>query len=947
MTVTTYIGERYEHTHENQAFDQLCILAEETWGNEDGSYTLIGNVTCNGHELDALLIKPDALVVIDFKNFGGEVVFSENGPWRAGSAIVKGGSKTNPYKQIHANKFALLTWLKNRLPHLSADNNLGHISGLVLFQQKTNFDVEQVPPKIASWFNAGDFSTGMNWLRHLASPSIFLGAKEQQEIINELNVTRYQLPGTAITTVLKKHEDQKVEPEVTLTNSQKEAIRRYETLLSSSDPISVLSITGMVSSGKTHLIYKFVELATLAGRELVFLARNTRIANQLEIRTGQNFRSIYGHVYDLSKEIENNNSPLPFNPLRTCEDDFAAVYIIDEAQLLSDEYYELEDKRFGSGRVLSDFIEFISSNRKATALIVTIGDSYQIQSSLSFIKKDAFLSKNIPHQSVEMLDIIGDKKNNSILGTAYQLAESINQNYFHDLKLNPVNDQLIIAPDNNVQRAEFYSKIFLDSLGDSLFITFSNDLVTQITDWGRKRFLGRKSRQPESGDLLELRNKIEISFAVETEGLNSLSNQPSNDIADTFYPGTYVRVVKVDPKVIVRSVLLKGRQNETVLRFRELECLINGSKQAKILYLEDYLLADKPELDADSLIALRALAEMDLKGNEKYTKAKDQSSAAKDYYNENKTPENKKQYDQAKHDLAEIRRKLLKEDPYLNAARLRYAYASTCHHARGRQWDYVVVDASYSDQGRTNRSYFEWLYTAITRARQAVVLDKFKAISPWDQTHISASNLSITNTLKIFFTFPYTKTETNPIKSDVFNWPSGLSDDKLELRALCLFCSRLLNKENIVIKLVKQHPYQEQYFIESTAGEEAVILLHYNGSFDVTSLRAQKTDSDLAQKALKLLKLSPSFESPQANDIFRLIKIACDNADLVVEGGKEHSWQLQLSLSNADQQLANISVYYKEEGYPSKILIDKATDQAIVQQIYLAFGQSAEELNVS
>lgn len=60
----------------------------------------------------------------------------------------------------------------------------------------------------------------------------------------------------------------------------------------------------------------------------------------------------------------------------------------------------------------------------------------------------------------------------------------------------------------------------------------------------------------------------------------------------------------------------------------------------------------------------------------------------------------------------------LKESPYYNALRVKYAYAVTCHKAQGGQWESVFVDmAGISSEAVVTMDFYRWLYTAITRAR--------------------------------------------------------------------------------------------------------------------------------------------------------------------------------------------------------------------------------------
>lgn len=62
------------------------------------------------------------------------------------------------------------------------------------------------------------------------------------------------------------------------------------------------------------------------------------------------------------------------------------------------------------------------------------------------------------------------------------------------------------------------------------------------------------------------------------------------------------------------------------------------------------------------------------------------------------------------------RMKQMREDPFLNALQLKFAYAVTCHKAQGGQWQNVFLDKGYITDDMINTDYLRWLYTAFTRA---------------------------------------------------------------------------------------------------------------------------------------------------------------------------------------------------------------------------------------
>lgn len=67
----------------------------------------------------------------------------------------------------------------------------------------------------------------------------------------------------------------------------------------------------------------------------------------------------------------------------------------------------------------------------------------------------------------------------------------------------------------------------------------------------------------------------------------------------------------------------------------------------------------------------------------------------------------------------------VREDPFYNALRLKYAYALTCHKAQGGQWDCVFIDCPFW-LDEFSPEDLKWLYTALTRAKKMVYLVNFK-----------------------------------------------------------------------------------------------------------------------------------------------------------------------------------------------------------------------------
>ncbi|MDI9355661.1 MAG: AAA family ATPase [Chitinophagaceae bacterium] len=72
------------------------------------------------------------------------------------------------------------------------------------------------------------------------------------------------------------------------------------------------------------------------------------------------------------------------------------------------------------------------------------------------------------------------------------------------------------------------------------------------------------------------------------------------------------------------------------------------------------------------------------------------------------------------------REEYIKNNEYLNAIEVKFAYAITCHKAQGGQWKSVFIEKEFVSFYRLNKTYLRWLYTALTRATDEVFLLNFE-----------------------------------------------------------------------------------------------------------------------------------------------------------------------------------------------------------------------------
>jgi len=73
---------------------------------------------------------------------------------------------------------------------------------------------------------------------------------------------------------------------------------------------------------------------------------------------------------------------------------------------------------------------------------------------------------------------------------------------------------------------------------------------------------------------------------------------------------------------------------------------------------------------------------------------------------------------------SELFREQLMKDEYLNALRCMYGYAVTCHKAQGGEWNNVYLQMPRNLTLNPVKGNYQWLYTAITRAKKSLSVVK-------------------------------------------------------------------------------------------------------------------------------------------------------------------------------------------------------------------------------
>lgn len=481
-----------------------------------------------------------------------------------------------------------------------------------------------------------------------------------------------------------------------LTQSQRQAVEAFRAFLAGTEQVFMLK--GAAGTGKTTLVAEFLKILATEKHAVRLMAPTGRAAYIIARKTGRSAYTIHRSIYALSnlkstsqnKEDEDDGGLHARFGLKINEDSLNAVYIIDEASMLSDSFSENEAFSFGSGKLLTDLFEFARGRK-----IVFVGDYAQLPPvGMNFSpaldkeyieqKFDCAISEHI------LREVIRQSDNSVMLSNATKVRDSIEAKSFNEFKLDEGDDS--ISENADLLRPYFLLSGNTPPLRAAV-ITYSNRQALLYNTAIRRHYYGDEAPRLIKGDLLMIARN---NYAHAEELFNGSIVQVESCMSDADVESRNVRVK-----------LGKDRVETVELRFRKatLRFGVAGEPVSLNVTLLDNSL-DAPSGSVGGLLARGLIVDFN---NRLPHHIKERLSEIKRLMRSNSKLSIKQQ------ELCDAYINLLQKDPYYNAVICKYGYALTCHKAQGGEWDNVFVDMCRFGS-TANEDYFRWAYTALTRA---------------------------------------------------------------------------------------------------------------------------------------------------------------------------------------------------------------------------------------
>ena len=342
------------------------------------------------------------------------------------------------------------------------------------------------------------------------------------------------------------------------------------------------------------------------------------------------------------------------------------IFIIDEASMISNT--SSEGTKFGSGKLLDDLIEYVYTGDNCCMIL--LGDTAQLpplfQHSSPALNKEVLQSYGLDVSTFTLTEVLRQTLQSGILHNATIIRNAINTDDISPVCIDThYNDVVRVSGEDLIDYINSsYSNVGQEN---TIILSYSNKRATLYNRGIRNQVLMKES-ELSNGDFL-LITKNNYYWSQQYDNLDFIAN------------GDIAQIVRV------------GHHQEMYgVRFADLT-----------LQLIDYDMEITARVLIDSLYADTAAAQEEL--NKKILNA-----MLEDY----DAPVSKQQF-----------WKDARQNEYYNALQVKFAYAITGHKAQGGAWKHVYIDQGYLTEEMITKEYYQWLYTAVTRASEKIYFVNF------------------------------------------------------------------------------------------------------------------------------------------------------------------------------------------------------------------------------
>lgn len=773
-------------THENEQFRRVVKIMDAVFKKHGFNGILVGNPFNENYRrfrADAILFYNHGVVIIDFKDYSGQLILPRGDdefkcyPWYAETSSdhqaieVKAGAHfLNPFLQLASYRNAFREIVEHNLI-LKQRINPSRVCIANIFSGPLEL-TNKVPGKYPYYKIAQESEVGA-LLYDLNNDNAF-DADIEKAVKSIFPADEYVQEYSIETEVIHKKE-------IIVGEEAKTTIDTFM----QAEGNDLLVLTSMDASERDNWAkYLFSIADNYEIPEVQGLCHSNRISRRLRSR-GIEATSLYSFIYGGNEKADNNPEDedkedwaVQVIPLRSDSGlDERALLIVYDAHLVSRSLSQTDLLRFGSGRLLEDFITFAdpSSKRK----VVFIGDPYMLSfgssddSAVNISNLKGICGERVIHYYHQP---VIDSQDSCKEALKCSLAQSMDAQLFNKLSYSFDDGSIVdIEKDEIVEKMkEWFNSSFLQEPQKAvLFFKKGDCLKTNL--WIKNHCLNN-GKDLAPGDLIIANNNI---FIPDETGFGN----PKRILNGMYF------TVKEIREHISEEIPIKGFPNPVLLSFTKIavNCLSLSGQNAEIWVLDNYL-SSIDELAKEEQIAVNVFIErriVELKKNTPFTDSDYYQQLMDDSGYQALSEEERsaieilihnrivKKEDRTQVTTTRTARSLLKRfydkyesaiqrqarenDSLINALYAKYAWAITVHKAVGSEFDNVILKGFRAENdGICNESYFRWLYSGISTSTGTFFIAQPQYVHPFMNCIISETDSGVNSSKQLLVFDSYT-----------------------------------------------------------------------------------------------------------------------------------------------------------------------------------------------
>lgn len=847
-----------DRSHENRFFRYFASEVKNQFERLGFDGILVGMPECKVQDklqIDALLITDSTITIIDFKDYDGCAVTLpdesdfERGRWTTNSdVIIKGGSSPNPYTQLRLQRRRLREILEIFCRHKTADFDPRHITSMVCFTGKISVQ-GNVPGHAKLTFSIADEESFLERLYDIVNVKSvgLLGSAFVQEMLPKLfDAPTYECE-------LHPNKPAIVPAEEPAPQVEDSYLEKLEDFFASEDDIFVVRSTDCKKRLESALAAReaahdagFIETKILSPTKLVGDNLCTDI-----IPDG----SLYSEIYDFRSKFHDEDLDVDRVPVGTAPDKFflsgdddipkpidtRLAFVVCEGQLITDSTWTDGNTIFGSGRLLSDTLAYLSIGPQNSGMnkLVVIGDDCQLGASSE--SSSCLYPNAYPDElSVTCADLPSGTIRGDIEKACDRMADCIRKSDHSLLSLRGFSSGVSIIDTAEDERSAIKNAV--DNWRGHKIVTYTNAQANRLNLYIKQSIL-RNGEKLAPGDIVIFNEQLD---AVSSDPFASA--QPIKSIKN----GEFAQIVSVGEPILFLPAQNDNDADSVTLV--PITFVLEGAREEleTCVFLE-YLYSDKAEVSGAQAQAIRIkMAEIEKEyhrqhpfgqGNPfyeemiregRFTPMEKEDGSVQ--YRDNS--DNRKLTPQERRHREDVRRQLNSAGSLYfrlkNIAKARFGWCLTAHKSRSYTWSEVTL-SSNAEMGKNSDGYFRYLYTAASRAKEHLNIVRWKDVSPFGKTVFDSEPSNARKKLKREIILKASSVET-------------LGD---ELRTVVFKVAGDLKPSHHA-----SSKWREAYRLEN-ANREAIVAFDYNKDAEVFAPRLEKGDSTV------LSLLSERFEGEE------------------------------------------------------------------------------------